>query len=92
MKARFTVKSDATSFGRVLRLPKKLAQAPVVIICVNDNTGLVPVYLCMPHQVYKEKIVELLKQYPGTKNVTIIPASNLDYFDVWEEKYDWQVK
>lgn len=82
----FKVKTEGGHFGRTLKLPKRLASAPVIIICVNSNYGLEPVSLCMPHQLYKEKIEQILKDHPGTKTVTIIPANNLDYFDVWETK------
>ena len=70
------------TFGKVIKLPKSFDNASVVVICVNDNQGLQPVYLCLPHQVYKEKILALLDQYPGTRTVTIIPVDHKTYFDV----------
>lgn len=55
-------------------------EADVVILCKNNGYGLVPFTICLPHQVYKEK----LKLPPGT-SVTAIPVRSSEYIDILKE-------
>ena len=38
---------------------KRARNADVVIVALNDGSGLKPVHLCLPHQVYIKTLAEL---------------------------------
>lgn len=55
----------------------------VVIVCINDGMGLQPVRVLLPHQVYTRTIRDLLREYPATRTITVIPVTASLYIDVW---------
>ncbi|MGG0667756.1 hypothetical protein ABE073_04420 [Lederbergia citrisecunda] len=47
-------------------------------------TGIKPIKLCLPHQVYKHDVERIKKEYHAEK-VVVIPAKSNDYF--WLQDY-----
>lgn len=44
----------------------------VVIVCSNDGTGLTPLCIRLPHQLY-------VAEFKDTKGLTLIPANSKHY-------------
>ena len=67
------------SFGKqvVLELPD---WADVVILCYNEY-GLKPFNLCLPHQIYVEKLEKAIEG-KGAVAITAIPARASEYIDI----------
>ena len=79
MRIKRLVKRSKSSFGLSYDID---APYDVVILCVNNGQGLVPVRLLLPGQVYEQTIRKLLNEYPQTKTITVIPAYAKDYIDI----------
>jgi len=61
-----------TSFGTIPSMPEKLSGSEVCIIAVDDGCHYAkPRSVCMPHQIYMDKLEKLLKE----GDVFIFPAS-----------------
>jgi len=72
------------TFGKFFDFRKDIPEGcDVVIVCVNDGTGLKPKKLLLPHQVYLRDINKLLKEAGGCyKQVTVVSARSKDYIDL----------
>lgn len=57
--------------------------ADCVIICYNKY-GLVPVQLCLPHQVYLKKLINIQEEYKPN-SITIIPVKSDSYINILKE-------
>jgi hypothetical protein len=71
-----------TDFGEMadLKLPK---DATAIIICVITPGGLVPKQLSLPHQMYKEKIARLKKEYGHDyRGIVVIPIRSNEYIKI----------
>jgi hypothetical protein len=72
-----------TSFGRMLdfEIPK---DCDIVIIAVNEGTGLKPLRLSLPHQLYEDDVMQMLEELNGLSinDVVVIPARSSDYITV----------
>ena len=55
------------------------AGATVVILALQTRRGLVPIRLCLPHQVYRDTLTKLLDDNPEADGVCVIPANHMDY-------------
>ena len=68
-----------SSFGKqvVLELPD---WADVVILCYNKY-GLKPFNLCLPHQIYVDKLEKAIEG-KGAVAITAIPARASEYVDI----------
>ena len=77
---KLTVPIIRTSFGGMLKLPMP-EDCDVVIFCMNDGTGLVPIRLFLPHQVYAEYLIEMQHAFPG-RTFLAIPAPSKDYIEI----------
>lgn len=64
---------------------EKQSDADVVIIALNEGWGLQPAALCLPHQVYLEKLVKLCEN-KSVKQITLIPVRSKNYAQVTEWK------
>lgn len=67
-----------TSFGLIPRMPERLSKSGRCIIAVLPKYGhhAEPRSICMPHQLYVEKLEELLKEgevfiFPASKSYTV---------------------
>lgn len=61
-----------TGFGIIPAMPKSLSASEVCIIAVDDGCHYAkPTSVCMPHQLYLEKLEKLLEE----GDVFIYPAS-----------------
>jgi hypothetical protein len=72
-----TIQDDST-FGPYLKF-KMPPGTDVVIVCENDY-GLKPKSLCLPHQVYVEKVKDL-------RGLTLIPVNHEQYIVVTGSKH-----
>lgn len=85
MKGKYLVALNDTGFGMLadLDVPENCS---VVILAYNKGGGLVPVSLCLPHQVYTRKVDELRKEYGNNYHfeVVAIPANSKDYITVFK--------
>lgn len=63
-----------TPFGQMLKFehPK---DHELVLLCIN-RASYQPVTLLLPHQVYRERLQQLLKQYPDASGFTIFPINS----------------
>ncbi len=57
----------------------------VVIVCLNDGSGLRPKRLYLPHQVYVEDLAKLCEG-ESVRQITLIPARSSEYVKVTEWK------
>jgi hypothetical protein len=77
-----------TTFGMMLDLdmPSRGSDRDVVILCVNDGRGLMPVHLCLPHQVYESEVRELWAKYNLDKTsfgeIVAVPARSNEYITI----------
>jgi hypothetical protein len=76
------VKLTETHFGPMLRVP--VGECDVMVVCVNEGHGLIPVRLLLPHQLYAENIRDLLKKYPDCNEILCVPAKSKHYVKVWQ--------
>jgi len=67
-----------TTFGLIPRMPERLSKSGRCIIAVLPKRGLQaePRSICLPHQLYVEKLEELLKEgeviiFPASKSCTV---------------------
>lgn len=67
--------------------PKSNNVYDAVILCKNNGTGLDPLYLRLPHQIYRKDLKDILAEFPDTKDLVAIPVNSSDYINLWEEKY-----
>ena len=74
------VKFRTSDFGDRLDYPIPPG-CDAVIICV-DTYQHIPEVVCLPHQVYREKLALILKNNPGARSITIIPYRNSDKVEV----------
>lgn len=65
-----------TVFGKMAKYPFPEGY-DIVVLCV-DRHQHVPVTLLLPHQVYLEKLRELLAEYPDARGITLIPCKSSD--------------
>jgi hypothetical protein len=67
------------SFGKqvVLELPD---WADVVILCYNED-GLRPFSLCLPHQIYVDKLEKAIEG-KGAVAITAVPARASEFIDI----------
>ena len=82
-----------TVFGLIPEMPMKLAKSEVVIISIRKigEHQPHPVNVCMPHQLYVEKLKRYFEE--GAENIYIYPAKlgmpvKRDGKKVWIEKRD----
>ncbi len=61
-----------TVFGLMLEYPLP-PDADMVIVCI-DLIQHTPIRLLLTHQVYLERMRELLAQYPHARGITLIPC------------------
>jgi hypothetical protein len=54
-----------------------------VILCKNNGTGLDPLRLLLPHQVYEKDLEEIFSQFPDTTEFTIVPINHEHYLEIW---------
>lgn len=66
---------------------KRLRKADVVIICLNEGGGLKTYELCLIHQVYAERLIELCEG-KNVQQILLIPAKSKNYVPVtkWGHK------
>lgn len=98
MTTRITLKSVETiptDFGYMAKLDlPKMKGYDAVILCYNNGLGLVPLQVCMPHQVYLEKLESIYEEHGGSYNFEIvaIPVCSKDYITVVDNKVDHIVR
>ena len=70
----------ANPFGDqcVLKIPN---DCDVVILAYNNGYGLKPISLCLPHQVYVEKIEQLIKEHQAHE-IFAIPFNSDNYISI----------
>ena len=54
----------------------------VLVLCYRTTTGLTPMGLCLPHQVYLKKLEEANDPHFEILGFVAIPASSKDYIDL----------
>lgn len=53
-----------------------------VVLCTNSGKGMRPFGLCMPHQIYVDKVEKAIEERPDTRWVTVIPVRSFEYIDI----------
>jgi len=90
MTKKYKIKlKDAKPFGMMFDLRKHIPkECSVIIVCINDGSGLQPKLLLLPHQLYKKYVEKLLNEMgvSSYKQVTIIPARHTEFIDLLQEK------
>jgi hypothetical protein len=81
--------SFQTHFGKSIRIPMP-PDCNVMVVCVNEGYGLMPLRVSLPHQLYESTVKEILAEHPAARWITCIPARSEDYVDVWESEYEHQ--
>ena len=84
-------KIQHTDFGQVLDYEFDSSKYTSVILCYNEGYGLRTVgYVSLPHQLYLEKLEEILAEHPNIKEFVAIPVNHKDYITIaeaeWEKK------
>lgn len=70
-----------TTFGLMLDYPKP-ADCNLAILCIDFGTGHQPITVALPHQFYRERLREILREHPGAQGFTIIPCCSADKITV----------
>ena len=71
------VTSVSTTFGRSIKFD---TEANVLMLCRWTGTGIKPIQVCLPHQVYEHKLTKILEQYPDTREFAVIPYTTKPIF------------
>ena len=78
-----------TDFGEMLDYEFDSNKYTSVILCYNEGYGLRTVgYVSLPHQLYLEKLEEILVEHPHIKEFVAIPVNNKDHITIAEVKYE----
>lgn len=78
MKINQSLKVVGSTFGMYLNLEMPEG-TDVVILCYNEGTGLRPLSLLLPHQMYVKDLERIFKEIPGATEIVAIPAKSSDY-------------
>lgn len=70
------IKFVPTAFGLMLEYPLPEG-CDMVVVCV-DLSQHTPVRLLLTHQVYRERMRELLETYPNARSITLLPCRSQD--------------
>lgn len=71
---------DDKTFGEYLDFNMPF-ECDMVVICINKKYGHEPKYICLPHQIYKVKLKDLIIEH-NAESITIIPYKNYDKFTI----------
>jgi len=55
-----------------------------MIVAVNNGRGLNPQSVMLTHQLYRERIDEILAEHPDATEITVIPIRSSEYRNVWQ--------
>lgn len=69
-----------TTFGKMLRYPIP-SDCDCVIVCI-DTIQHQPILMLLPHQVYVERMRELLAKHPDARGISILPVRSKDRISV----------
>lgn len=81
---KFSVKFRRGDFGSYVDMADYIKEGyTAVILCKNNGTGLDPLRLLLPHQVYEKDLEAIFALYPDTTDFTIVPVNHEDYIEIW---------
>jgi hypothetical protein len=73
--------TSAVPFGDSFSIKDKIPKdCQSIVVGVNTGTGIKPLRLMMPHQLYAEDVKKIFNEYGNTASIAIIPIRSYETF------------
>ena len=76
-----TFKWQKTSFGDNLSFEGLPKDTDLLIVCVLFH-GAKPKTLLLPHQLYRQDLIDLAERYPDSKGFYVMPCSSKNWIEL----------
>jgi hypothetical protein len=74
------MKYEPTAFGDMAVLPIP-DDCDAILVCIDIHQHE-PVMVCLPHQLYRDKIRGLFRKHPDARSITVMPYRNADKIEI----------